>query len=190
MDELLKVWPNGKFDKVFTKIFDLKPYDVECFIRDIIINKCKRDCVNGDISWLKDYNLEINWQVPYNAFYVYLDPRLETEDYKVFNFKDLKNITAGEYFNLTNTHWHFSFQEIYGKMTGEIVFIHEIGGYGQGIIKALQFMYNKEEVEIFYNEDKEWYIHFFLDEAKKYIKKPVPEDLLNAAIEAAFGNRA
>lgn len=190
MGELLKIWPNGKIDKVFTKIFKLNPYNVECFIRDIIIAKCKRDCANGDISWLEDYNLEIKWEVPYNEFYVFLDPILETEDYKVFNFKDMKNLTAGEYFNLTNEHWHFSFQEIYGKMTGETVFMYESSVPDQRIMKALHFMYKEEEVDVYYNEDREWYINFFLDEAKECIKKPVPEDLLKAAIKIASGNRA
>lgn len=181
--ELLKIWPNGKVDKVFTKIFDLKPYDVECFIRDIIIDQCKRSSENGDIGWLKNYDLEIKWHVPYNEFYVNLEPKLDTKDYKVFSFNGKENITAGEYFELSREHWHFSFQEIYGKMTGETTFISEIGVMGKSdIARAFSFIYHKAETHVYCTTSGEWYISEWDDENKKEIKKPVPEDSLSFAI--------
>lgn len=181
--ELLKVWPNGKVDKVFTKIFDLKPYDVECFIRDTIISQCKRDGENGNIDWLKDYDLEIKWQVPYNEFYIDFEPKLSTTDYKVFSFNGKEDITAGEYFRLKMEHWHFSFQEIYGKMTGETIFISEIGIMGKSdIARAFSFIYHKAETHVYCTTKGVWYIPEWDDKAEKEIKKPVPEDLLSMAI--------
>jgi len=184
MDELLKIYPNGMVEKPFIKIFDLKPYDVECFIRDLIINQSKRDSENGNIDWLKDYDLEIKWQVPYNEFYVNLEPKLDTKDYKVFSFNGRENITAGEYFELTREHWHFSFQEIYGKMSGETTFVSEIGIWGKSdIARAFSFIYHKAETHVYCTTKGEWYISEWDDKKKKEIKKSIPEGLLSAAIE-------
>lgn len=183
MDELLKIWPNGKVDKVFTKIFDLKPFDVEIFIREQVIEQIKRNCEDDNIDWLKDYDLEIKWCVSYNEFYVDLEPKLDTKDYKIFSFKGKENITAGEYFELKNEHWHFSFQEIYGKMTGETTFISEIGVMGNpDIAEAFSFIYHGTEVHVYYTTKGEWYIPEWDDKSGKRLKKPVPEDLLSMAI--------
>ena len=177
-NELLKIWPNGKVDKVFTKIFDLKPFDVECFIRNKILEMSTRSSENNDISWLKDYNLKIEWAVPYNEFYVYLDPKLETEDYNVFSFGDKKNLTAGEYFHLTDQHWHFTFQEIYGLMTGETVFESTYATWGKSELDGYTFMYKKEYVNVVNNlEENCAYVSKWDDNADKEIRKEIPTEL-------------
>lgn len=179
--ELLKVWPNGKVDKPFMKIFELKPFDVECFIRKKVIENCEGyEDEKEDISWLKDYTLEIHWCVPYNEFYVYLEPKLKTEDYKVFSFGDKENLTAGEYFDLTETHWHFTFQEIYGLMTGETVFETTYGIWEKPKQKGYRFLYKRNYVWIVNNlEENCAYINEWDETTQKEIRKEIPVDLAN-----------
>jgi hypothetical protein len=176
--ELLKIWPTGKVDKPFMKIFELKPFEVECFIRERVLKMIK--AYSDDISWLKDYDLEIKWCVPYNEFYVNLEPKLKTEDYNVFSFGDKENLTAGEYFHLTDTHWHFTFQEIYSLMTGETVYDCPITICGKPDLRGYSFIYKKEFITIHANIDgSEAYISSWDEEKNCEIKKAIPKDLAN-----------
>lgn len=109
--ELLAINNRG-YKKLFSKIFEFDPYAVECHIREKVLKTLS----GKDTDWLKDYDLKIEWCIPYSEFYVHLEPKLETKDYKTFSFKSQKNLTAGEYFKLTYNHWHYDFDEIYEEM--------------------------------------------------------------------------
>ena len=74
--------------QLFKKIFDLDPNEVEAFVKNLMVEQVKRN--GGDDEYLKDYDIVIRWIVTDNSFYVFLEPKLKTEDYKHFYFKDKK----------------------------------------------------------------------------------------------------
>ena len=69
--------------QLFKKIFDLDPTEVEEFITKIYKDQWTR----YELSFPEDMDVKINWCVPYNEFYVYTEPKLETEDYKKYSFR-------------------------------------------------------------------------------------------------------
>lgn len=133
---------------LFKKIFDLLPEDVEGFIRYRVKNMWGEYDGRYD-----DYDIEIKWVVPNNEFYVHLEPKLQTKDWQVYSFKDTKNLSLKDYFNETFTHWHFTFQEIYGLITGETVFngsrICCEEGFGN---IGYEFLYEKEYIYVEYHK--------------------------------------
>lgn len=161
---------------LFKKIFDLPPKDVEDFIR----NRVKNMWGNYDGKY-DDYDLEIKWDVPYNEFYVHLEPKLQTKDWQVYSFKENKNLSLKDYFDKTFTHWHFTFQEIYGLMTGETVFgghlsCEEIEDFGK---MEYNFIYEKEYITVKYHKPTEaWIIVDWDEEKERFVLGDLPSKLV------------
>lgn len=159
--------------QLFKKIFDLDPNEVEAFVKNLMIEQVKRN--GGDDEYLKDYDIVIRWIVTDNSFYVFLDPKLKTEDYKHFYFKDEKELTAGEYFRLTYTHEHYEFPEVYGLMTGETVFVQTIGGLTD--IVECEYVYKKERVRVAQFKDGSYALLKWNEKTHKDDSLLLPEDL-------------
>lgn len=153
------------------KIFELDPKEVEKFIRDNILERQDWD--------LNKYSIKIEWCVPQKEFLAYIEPNLDTVDYQTWTF-DGKQITLGEYFKFAWNHWHFTFADIYGRMTGETTFVTEITRVPDDGLKRLQFIYNKEFIDVVVDKD-EIYIVEWNKMLHKEVKKPCPEDLKIAA---------
>ena len=161
---------------MFKKIFDLDPNKVEEFIKDDV-----KEYYSSDKDYLKDYEIKINWCVPVDEFYVYLEPRLETKNWKKFNFKGKKNISLSDYFNETFQHHHYEFPAIYGRMTGETTFVDRVAilDPSDKNEKMYIFIYNKEYTTVV--KDKatgEWFIEKWDEDSDEEIRKPVPSDLM------------
>lgn len=159
---------------LFKKIFDLPPEEVEAFIRNRVKNMWGEYDGRYD-----DYDIEIKWQVPYNEFYVHLEPRLQTDDYKVFSFKEKENLSLKDYFDENFTHWHFTFQEIYGLITGETVFNgsricceEDFGNIGY------DFLYEKEYIYVEYHKPTQAWIVVKWDEESHMTLEDLPSKLV------------
>ena len=100
----------------FKKIFNLDPGEVEKFLRRKVAAQFVKS--NWD-EVMKDYFVQVEWMIPNEEFYVNLEPRLHTTDYKKWSFKGKEDISAGEYFELCKHHWHFGFEEVYDMMMEE-----------------------------------------------------------------------
>ena len=166
--------------ELFKKIFDLEPEAVEEFIKKQINPDCLTD----------DCYLKIDWGVKYNEFLVEEEPKLSTKDYKTWKYQG-KKLSLGDYFKFGWNHWHFTFQEIYGKMTGETVFNEEISFDGKDLEKydlMYSFFYNKKEVIVCHLITGEWCIREYIkdayhDDIYHEVTKPVPKDLMKAVLE-------
>ena len=159
--------------KLFKKIFDLEPESVESFIRNKIKNHMLMDNIYLGIE--NNCKFIINWCVTVNEFYVYLEPDLKTNDWKTFSFRGNNDVSLHEYFDIIRNHWHFTFQEIYGEMTGETVLVEDV--FNTEYDKMLLFMYNKERVTVGL-KGNEWCMLDWDFEKDVEIKKPVPDDLM------------
>ena len=178
--------------QLFKKIFDLDPNEVEAFVKNLMVEQVKRN--GGDDEYLKDYDIVIRWIVTDNSFYVFLEPKLKTEDYKHFYFKDKKELTAGEYFRLTYNHEHYEFPEVYGLMTGETTFNGEVGIWPDpehpvDYDRILAFYYHKEYTQVCHKTDGTWYISDWDDVADKEVRKPVPADLIAEVLKVVSNDR-
>lgn len=160
--------------KLFKKIFDLDPNEVEAFVKNLFVEQIKKN--GGNDEYLKDYDIVIRWIVTDNSFYVFLDPKLKTEDYKHFYFKDEKELTVGEYFQLTWTHEHYEFPEVYGLMTGETVFVQPVSGFENAIARC-EYIYKKETVSVAHLKDGSYALLEWNEKTHKYDSLPLPEDL-------------
>lgn len=133
---------------MFKKIFDLDPNEVETFIKDLVKERYKKGLEPEEYEqWLKDYELEVRWHPTCDEFYVQIEPKITTEDYKHWYFHSDKELTAGEYFKLAFGHEHFYFGEIYGLMTGNTTCYATYGCCGPNHAGYL-FIINKEYVSI------------------------------------------
>lgn len=161
---------------LFKKIFDLPPEEVETFIRNRVKNMWGEYDGRYD-----DYDIEIKWQVPYNEFYVHLEPRLQTDDWQVFSFKEKENLSLKDYFDENFTHWHFTFQEIYGLMTGETVFdgnliCDETEDFGR---MGYLFLYEKEYLTVEYHKPtKAWVIVDWNEKEERVVLEDLPSKLV------------
>jgi len=168
--------------QLFKKIFDLDPNKVEAFVKNLLVEQVKRN--GGDDEYIKDYDIVVRWIVTDNSFYVFLDPKLKTEDYTHFYFKDEKELSAGEYFRLTYTHEHYEFPEVYGLMTGETVFVQPIGVCGfEDLMAEGEYIYNKECVHIAQLKDKSYVLLKWNEKTHKDDFLPLPEDLQQVVLE-------
>lgn len=174
--------------QLFKKIFDLDPKEVEEFITKIYKDQWTR----YELTFPEDMDVKINWCVPYNEFYVYTEPKLETEDYKKYSFRG-KRVNLSKYFDLTfNSHSHYDFSQIYGMMTGETTFNGEVGIWPDpehpiDYDRILAFYYHKEYTQVCHKTDGTWYISGWDDVTDKEIRKPVPTDLM-AEVLKVIGN--
>jgi len=163
---------------MFKKIFDLDPKEVEEFIRNKVIEDFKQ--YGNEVP--EDIEFRVLWFPTCDEFYVHEEPKLNTKDYKSWSFRG-KEITLPEYFEIQGSHWHFTFQEVYGQMTGETTFVEKVGYIGKTDIKEhLQFIYNKKWVDVIF-VNNEWFVQEWEDSEdgdSKEIRKPVPADLLKA----------
>jgi hypothetical protein len=166
--------------QLFKKIFDLDPNEVEAFVKNLMVEQIKRN--GGDDEYLKDYDIIVRWIVTDNSFYVFLDPKLKTEDYKHFYFNDEKELTAGEYFQLTYTHEHYEFPEVYGLMTGETTFVQIICGIGD-FITDCEYIYKKETIHVAQLKDESYTILKWNEKTHKDESLPLPEDLQQIILE-------
>ena len=161
--------------ELFKKIFELPPLEVEDFIRNKIKNMW-----GEDEGQLDDYDIEVKWCVPYNEFYVHLEPKLETKDYKSFSFQGKENLTLEEYFDENFTHWHYTFQEIYGLMTGETTYDGTIGlgkseEYGP---MGYRFLFEKEYITVEYHKpSKAWVVVKWDYEKDHEVLEDIPSKL-------------
>lgn len=166
--------------KLFKKIFDLDPIEVEAFVKNLLVEQVKRN--GGDDEYLKDYDIIVRWIVTDNSFYVFLDPKLKTKDYEHFYFKDEKELTAGEYFRLTYTHEHYEFPEVYGLMTGKTVFIQPVSGF-ENAIAGCEYIYKKETVSVAQLKDESYALLKWNEKTHNYDSLPLPEDLQQIVLE-------
>lgn len=159
---------------MFKKIFDLDPKKVEEFIKDEVKN------YYSDKDYLKNYEIKINWLVTDDEFYVYLEPKLETKNWKKYSFKGKKNISLSDYFNEISKHLHYDFPAIYGEITGETTFVDKVTlDPTDKNEKMYIFIYNKEYTTVV--KDKatgEWFIEDWDEDSDKEIRNPVPADLM------------
>lgn len=160
--------------QLFKKIFDLDPNEVEAFVKNLMVEQVKRN--GGDDEYLKNYDIIVRWIVTDNSFYVFLDPKLKTEDYKHFYFKDEKELTAGEYFQLTWTHEHYEFPEVYGLMTGETAFVNSVNGFDDSIA-GCEYIYKKELVRVAQLKDRSYVLLKWNEKIQNNDVLPLPEDL-------------
>ena len=161
---------------MFKKIFDLNPEEVESFIRKDVKGIIERD---GNIL-PEDVKINIVWCVACDEFYVHEEPILKTNDYQTWTFRE-KEMNLKDYFEIQGRHWHYTFQEIYGRITGETTFVEDVGYIGKtDVERCLGFIYNKEWTEVVRIKGK-WFILTWEDDGTDYgkeVKKSVPEDLV------------
>jgi hypothetical protein len=104
---------------------------------------------------------------------------METEDYKHYTFKGKKVKSVRKYFKISFGHQHFTFQEIYGLMTGETVFCGNLTYIDEPNKLGYMFVYNKEYVDVAVLLDKKKAYVSDWDEKKDCeIEKPIPADLM------------
>lgn len=157
--------------KLFKDIFKLDPVEVEEFIRNKIETNYS--------SWYKDEDvtLIVEWCVPFNEFYVYTRPKMVIKENGKTYYKN-KKMTLKKYQDVIFNHWHLSFQEVYGEMTGKTIFIEEATICDNSISKALNFIYEKKWTEVCLGKNGKWYISEWAGE--KETRKEVPEKLMKA----------
>ena len=162
----------------FKKIFELDPKDVETFIENRVKEYSKK-CIKIEEDyneWLNDYDIKIYWYPTVSEFYVQIEPKLETKDYKHFYFKSDKELTAGEYFQLAFDHYHYSFGEIYGLMTGNTSCYSKFKTNTPNQDGYL-FIINKEYKTVIHDlSTNKFYLEYWDDEKDKSILTPIADD--------------
>lgn len=164
--------------KYFKKIFDLDPKEVEAFIKNLVKEYTKEcsETEEGYNEWLNSHDIEIRWHPTVSEFYVQIEPKLETEDYRHFYFKSDKELTAGEYFQLAFDHYHYYFGEIYGLMTGETVCYSTLGTSIPNQNGYL-FIINKEYKTVIQDlTTNKFYFQDWDDEKDEQILTPIADD--------------
>lgn len=165
--------------KLFKKIFDLDPKEVE----DFITKEYKDQWTQYGHTFPEDMEVKINWYPTANEFYVYCEPKMETKDYKKYKFRG-KRVNLSKYFDLTfYNHSHYDFSQIYGMMTGETTFNGEVGiwpdpNHPVDYDRILVFYYHKKYTQVCHKTDGTWYISDWDDVTDKEVRKPLPEDLM------------
>ncbi len=164
--------------KYFKKIFELDLKDVETFIENRVKEYSKK-CIKIDKDyneWLNDYDIKIYWYPTVSEFYVQIEPKLETKDYEHFYFKSDKELTAGEYFKLAFDHYHYSFGEIYGLMTGNTSCYSKFKT-GTSNQDGYLFIINKEYKTVIHDlSTNKFYFQDWDDEKDKSILTPITDD--------------
>ena len=169
-------------NKVFKKIFDLDPEVVEDYIRKDVEAKFAQ---SDDPESINDFDIRINWHPTCNEFYVFTDPKLDHDkNWEHYYFKG-KSLTLDEYLPLTFDHWHYTFQEIYGYITGEIVYNEPIWLVGdtEHDKKAYDFIYQKKHVTVYDYKDGHAAIVEYDDKTESDVFREVPEDLMQEVIK-------
>ena len=163
--------------KYFKKIFELDPKEVEAFIEKRVNDYTKKcsETIEGYNELYSDYDIDIRWYPTVSEFYVHMEPKLETEDYRHFYCKSDKELTAGEYFRLT-FHHHFYFSEIYGLMTGNTVCYSTLGT-GIPNQNGYLFIINKEYKTVIHDlPTNKFYLQSWDDENNNPILTPIADD--------------
>ncbi len=167
--------------KLFKKIFDLDLNKVEEFIKKDVLDSytqyespLPREC----------FNIDINWYPTCNEIYVHLEPILDHNKKWTKYYFQGKEISLKEYFEIHFSHWHYTFQEIYGMMTGETVYVEPIGLIDdeEKDKKAYDFMYKGKHVEIYIYNDGHAKLVEYDYEKDRDILKEVPEDLMREIV--------
>lgn len=163
----------------FKKIFDLDPKEVEELIKKIVNGYTKKcsESIEGYSELYGDYDMDIRWYPTVSEFYVHMEPKLETKDYRHFYFKSDKELTAGEYFRQT-FHHHFYFGEIYGLMTGEPVCYSTLGT-GVPNQNGYLFVVNKEYKTVIQDlTTNKFYLQDWDDKKDEQILTPIADDFV------------
>ena len=159
--------------ELFKKIFDLDPKEVEEFVKSRVL-----ETVTDKDYFNKYYEMDVRWYPTVSEFYVHFEPRMETEDYKHYTFEGKKVKSVRKYFQISFGHQHFTFQEIYGLMTGETVLYGHLA-YDEPNRRGYMFVYNKEYVNVVVLSDKKKaYVSDWDEEKDCEIEKPIPADLM------------
>lgn len=172
---------------MFKKIFDLDPNEVETFIKDLVKERYKRGLEPEEYEqWLKDYELEVRWHPTCDEFYVQIEPKITTEDYKHWYFHSDKELTAGEYFRLAFGHEHLYFREIYGLMTGNTICYSSYGCVNPNH-EGYLFTINKEYVSIEKDKtDNNYYIRTYDEEKDKEVFELINSVSMEAVVQSAI----
>lgn len=162
--------------KFFKEIFELDPNEVEAFIK----TEFKMKWTRSNCPFPSDMDIKIYWYVTCNEFYVHLEPKLITKNYKTFKFRG-KKVSLNDYFNYRFlSHSHFTFEEIYGQMTGKTTFVHEIHLVGEkedcDIKKMISVIYDKKWMTLIL-VGNQWLEQDFEEEGEEMveIRRPLPE---------------
>lgn len=190
--------------KVFTKIFDLDPKEVENFIIELTKENFSFDSEEEEKQWWEDFNLVVRWYPTHNQFYVFTDPNLKHEYNKeikvpeivkkqfpyykptdAFKFKD-RDITIEEYLWHQFDHYHYNFREIYALMTGETEIwsvCYDTYDDGDDIEISYYGLYNKNYITVIKTKSGEWFLQKWIEDGG-YIeeRKEVPKELLDYVI--------
>lgn len=180
--------------KVFTKIFELNPKEVEKFIIEYTKKKYHFDTKEEKEQWLENFRLEVKWYPDCNDFYVYTEPNIKRDNKNHWTFKG-KEISLDEYLWYQGKHHHYNFYEIYGLMTGETEIWSFCDNCDNDILFLYSGVYRKEYIDIIKTRTNEWFIRDWEINGKeiddetgeeyynyKEIRKPIPADLLEYVI--------
>ena len=130
---------------MFNKLFELNQEYVEDFIKKEAIKYIGNPEPNKE---------------QFNIHYYPFNDEIMVNMEPIKYWKDLaeNGMTLKEYCAITVNHCHFTFQEIYGKLTGKTVYNGSVSVYDDEInetIKGYLFIYNKKEITII-KKNNEW----------------------------------
>lgn len=171
---MLVWWQNMK---TFKKIFDLDCKEVEDYIRkDVVEHYSKYDnCLPPE-----KYYVHIEWAPWCNEFYACISPKLDHDEKYKHYFIDGKELSLADYFEIKDCHWHYTFQAIYGEMTGEPTVVEEVGTSEPNVEVMLDCRYNKQWILVVKDKGSDkWYCCDY-DENDNPYKYDAPSDLLKA----------
>lgn len=181
--------------KVFIKIFEIEPKEVENFVINLVKEGYNFDSKEEEKQWWEDFQLVVRWHPNCNQFYVFTKPNIKYENKRVkydkivfkqfphfkewdthYTFKG-REISLDEYLWHQFDHYHFNFYEIYALMTGETE-IWRVGYGSKDSDEELCYtgIYKKEYIDVIKTKSGEWFIKEWEDEKEKRL--PVPKDLL------------
>lgn len=181
--------------KVFTKIFEIDPKEVERFIINLVKEGYTFNSKEEERQWWEDFHLVVRWHPDCNQFYVFTEPNLKHENKKIkydeivfkqfpyfrdwsahYTFKG-RDISLDEYLWHQFDHHHYNFYEIYALMTGETeIWSVNYGTKDDDIELCYTGIYKKEYINIIKTRSGKWFIKEWKDEKEKRL--PAPKDLL------------
>lgn len=162
---------------MFKEFFELDKDTVESWLKKAYIDQCSR---NGTPFDAKHKRLIINYypfddEIRVDESLIFDKNYWEGDNEKIiYNGKEL---TLVDYFKESFDHEHYSFQEVYAKITGKTVFEDYIHCLGQPNVVGYSFYYNKENITVKQDGDK-FYISEWNEAEGKEDQIPLPEDLL------------
>lgn len=162
---------------MFKEFFELDKDTVENWLKKDYMDQCSR---NGTPFDTKHKRLIVNYypfdnEIRVDELLIFDKNYWEGNDEKVIY--DGKELTLVDYLKESFAHEHYSFQEVYAKITGKTVFENYIHCLDHPNAIGYSFYYNKENIVVIQDGDK-FYISEWNDAENKENQIPLPEDLL------------